>query len=73
MAEQMSRYLTFRELHVRDRFIAVPVDGDDSGHGGFRKASYIFMKVDCTEYNAIRQKDGISTHLPDSMRVLKVE
>ena len=76
--------LTFGELAIGDRFISFPLDGDDSGHGGFRGGSYLFEKVQTgwhtsgsigatalTE-NAKRLKDGIYSSMPPSMRILKV-
>jgi len=42
----MSKPLTFGELEIRDYFIDFPIDGDDSGHGGFRNGSYLFKKTE---------------------------
>jgi hypothetical protein len=41
----MSKPLTFRELSIGDCFISFPTDGDDSGHGGYRKGSYLLRKT----------------------------
>lgn len=70
----MSEYLTYGELEVGDRFIALPKPGDDSGHGGFRGSHYIFMKIEGAEVNrAVRQKNGVVSNMPDSMPIIKVE
>lgn len=37
--------LTFGELKVGQKFIGLPVPGDNSGHGGFKKGSYLFIKT----------------------------
>jgi hypothetical protein len=65
----MSTPLTFGELRPGDFFIGFPVDGDDSGHGGYRNGSYLFIKL----------RDGVGcdrrskeSTFPDSMRVLLV-
>ena len=80
----MSTPLTFEELKVGDHFISFPTDGDDSGHGGFRKGSYVFAKIEPNfplSYgkagpglidNCIRMVDGIKSHSPDTMLVYKV-
>lgn len=39
-----SKYFTFGELEVGDKFIALPVDGDDHGHGGWKGLCWIFVK-----------------------------
>ncbi len=40
-----SKPLTFGELKAGQKFISFPTDGDDSGHGGFRKGAYLFTKL----------------------------
>jgi len=63
----MSAYLTFGELNAGDRFIGLPQPGDDGGH-------YIFQKIEgAGRDNAMRQKDGILSCMPDSMPIIKVE
>src|SRR3989344_4474225 len=37
--------LTFGELKVGQKFIALPLPGDNHGHGGFKGAHYIFTKT----------------------------
>ena len=72
--------LTFGELEVGDKFISFPLDGDDSGHGGYRRGSYLFEKISDKDRvsdielveNAERLTDGVTTHNPPGMRVLKV-
>jgi len=41
-----SKPLTFGELAVGDCFIGFPIDGDDSGHGGFRETHNLFWKTE---------------------------
>lgn len=38
--------LTFGELSVGQKFIGLPLPGDNLGHGGFRGTAYIFIKTD---------------------------
>lgn len=38
--------LTFGELKEHDRFICLPLPGDNHGHGGFRGTEYIFVKTE---------------------------
>lgn len=74
-----SKPLTFGELEIGDSFIDFPVDGDDSGHGGFRKGSYVFKKIKPILSGAFKLKmntervtdKGLSS-FPDSMQVYKV-
>lgn len=75
----ISRPLTFGELRLNERFITFPIDGDDAGHGGYRKENYIFMKIleQPTAWkgytlNVRRMMDGTLTGMPDEMLVLKV-
>lgn len=74
--ETMSTPLTFGELEKGDKFIGFPLDGDDSGHGGFRGAHYVFIKlsgdVGSRGENAIRQCDGTLSGMPSSMKVIKI-
>ena len=67
----MSTPLTVGELEYGDKFIGFPRDGDDSGHGGFRNGSYIFVKAR-GDMNAVRLIDGVAMEQPDGMEVLKV-
>jgi hypothetical protein len=78
-----SKPLTFRELEIGQKFIAFPTDGDDSGHGGFQRPSYLFIKVDevlpalHTEEdlpdNAMRLNNGGHSRMPDEMGVLPID
>ncbi len=74
-----SKPLTFGELKVGEHFVDFPTDGDDSGHGGFRRGSYVFEKIDPTSTkienwfeNAIRKMDKVKSTFPDTMLVYKV-
>ncbi len=77
--------LTFGELKVGEKFICLPVPGDNHGHGGFKGAHYIFTKTHSEsteggclvpEYRgqgrAVNNR-GISSIDPDSMWVVLVE
>lgn len=70
-----SKPLTFGELKLGDHFVDFPMDGDDSGHGGFRKGVYVFEKIgkqhDRPE-NAIRVMDDMDSTFPDTMQVYKI-
>lgn len=71
--KQQSTPLTIGELELGDYWISFPQDGDDSGHGGYRRGSYVFRKMNADK--SIRLKDGVeSTHTGPSydMKVLKV-
>ncbi len=74
----MSKPLTFKELCIGDKFIGFPSDGDDSGHGGFRKGSYIFEKESLTATsnskfnNAKRMTDGNRSFIQEDGILLKV-
>lgn len=78
--------LTFGELKVGQKFIGLPYPGDNSGHGGFRSAYYIFtkthQKITKTESGlpygiphgrARDDKRGILTDCPDCMLIILVE
>lgn len=74
-----SKPLTFRELAVGDMFIGFPNDGDDNGHGGFRRGSYLFQKIQLLEGIEGVPKDnsrsvfrGTYSHTPDSKLVLRI-
>lgn len=75
--QRKSKPLTFGELAQGAKFIWFPVDGDDSGHGGFRGKHYIFTKLRESAgkngENAVRDHDGTLSHMPDRMEVLPVE
>ena len=65
--------LTFGDLQVGDRFISFPVDGDNSGHGGYLGSSRIFTKTrPWARKNAAREGDGVLSSVPDSMHVMKL-
>lgn len=62
--------LTFGELKVGQKFIGLPIPGDNEGYGGLRDAHYIFTK---TNYEKAVNNKGISRDFPDSMPVILVE
>ena len=79
MSAEMYEPLAFGDLKQGDKFIALPIPGDNSGHGGFKGAQYIFVKIKkisgpCGSYdNAVKIKSGTFSMVPDSMSVIKVE
>lgn len=72
--------LTFAELAVGEHFIAFPTDGDDSGHGGYRRGANLFKKVSMEDRksavelveNAEATRTGARSHMPLGMKVLKI-
>ncbi len=71
-----SKPLTFKELSIGDHFIAFPLDGDDSGHGGFRGASRVCKKLS-EDIGPLKDNDiaigtGITSHSPAKMKILRV-
>ncbi|MEY4744799.1 MAG: hypothetical protein RL272_744 [Candidatus Parcubacteria bacterium] len=75
-----SKPLTFGELAVGEHFVAFPLDGDDSGHGGFRRGHNLFRKISMEDrtgpadlaQNAQATGSGTRSHMPPGMKVLKV-
>lgn len=65
-----SKPLTFGELLKGDYYIAFPQDGDDSGHGGHRRGSYLYRKT--SETSAVRLFDHGHVSERPSPIVLKV-
>jgi hypothetical protein len=66
----MSEYLTFGELAKGSRFIMWPVDGDNSGHGGYRSPEYLWIKHD--ENYAVRTVDGGLVEFSRTTQVIQV-
>ena len=86
MPDDYFKPLTFRELQVGQTFIGLPCPGDNSGHGGFRKAHNLFIKTNrkITEDSsgisyaiphgrAMNIRSGVSSDYPNSMCVILVE
>lgn len=76
LPSKMFESSTFGDLRVGEKFIALPLPGDNSGHGGFKGKSWIFQRVrrsKGSDRNALRLKDGVLCSNPDSMPVLRVE
>jgi hypothetical protein len=74
------KVLTFGELKPGEQYIGLPIPGDNEGHGGFIGSYYIFEKteerLDNSELfydNAKRLIDGVLTHNPDFMAIIKVK
>ena len=85
MPDECFRPLTFKELGVGDKFIAFPLPGDNSGHGGFRGSMNLFTKTEKSRiyYDTSKIKFGVPTGvaidyrgvesmLPHSMHVIKI-
>ena len=67
--------LTFGDLSVEDKFIVMPMPGDNSGHDGFLNGSYLFQKIrtcSANNLNSVRLIDNMSFRMLDSMWVLKI-
>ena len=72
--------LTFGDLKIGDRYIALPFPGDNEGHGGFKGEYYIHEKIkpartnlSSLPNNTINIKNKIFSHIPDSMLIIKLE
>lgn len=80
--------LTFGELKICQKFICLPLPGDNSGHGGFRGTYHIFTKTHevVTEAapglsygiphgrgKATNDRRNLSSDFPHSMFVILVE
>ena len=65
-----SKPLTFKELGFGKWFIAFPIDGDDSGHGGYRGRHHLFIKTGNNE--ALKLLHSANSHMLDDMQVLEV-
>lgn len=75
-----SEKLTFGSLKRGDKFISFPLDGDNSGHGGYLGSSYLFVVTReagglalNTAGAAINIRTGVESSCPNAMYVLKVE
>lgn len=77
--------LTFKDLDIGDKFIAMPVAGDNRGHGGFKGAHYLFMKVNVSSahnkrtisgfgevHNAVNISTGTVLEMMESIEVIKI-
>jgi len=62
--------LTFEELKIEENFISFPLPGDNSGHGGFRETSWIFIKT--KENKAKNKKHGTESDFSHSMLVIRI-
>lgn len=78
MEEPFENYgtLEFKDLKIGDKYIALPVPGDNQRHVGFVKPYYIFEKIDKRDdlrYNSKRLKDNLLTKIPEKMPIIKIE
>ena len=72
--------LTFDDLKVGDPFIAFPVPGDNSGHGGYLRGHRLFTKTENIssgkmvpiESGAAVDGRGVVAYFPHRMTVLKI-
>lgn len=73
-----SKPLTFCELKVGSCFIFFPCDGDDAGHGGYRGAHRVFMKLNSNkaysggDENSIAVGSQVKSSMTPYMQVMKV-
>lgn len=88
LPEECFQTLKFGELKVGDKFISLPLPGDNHGHGGFRISHHVFIKnIECVtetisglEYHpsiqhgrATNMANGNSSDFPHSMPVILLE
>ena len=78
----MDDYTTFGELEISQKFITMPIPGDNNGHGGFKGIHYIFEKVtklvkdnnySTPHGRAVNRKTGAVSDLPHSLPIIIVE
>lgn len=60
----------FGDIPIGTKFIGFPIDGDNSGHGGYMGAYHVFVKTD--DEHATNIKYGHSSIYPKSMKILIV-
>jgi len=60
----------YQVLLLKPRIAAHRIDGDDSGHGGFRSGAYVFRKV--SNAGGRRLVDENISTFPAPMEVMKV-
>lgn len=70
--------LTFGDLTKGDKFISMPLPGDNNGHDGLLVRHFVFVKTDqiChpqTPQNAVRLSDGHSDYFKDHLEVILVK
>ena len=86
MTEGCFEPLTFGEILVDQRFITLPLPGDNHGHGGLRQAHYVFVKThqSVTEANlgvpygvshgrAMNESRKVPSDFPNSMPIILLE
>lgn len=66
MPDECFEPLTFGELKVGQKFVGFPLPGDNSGHGGFRGAHYIYTK---THEVVTEAAPGLSYGIPNGRAV----
>lgn len=72
--------LTFGELNVGDKFIGIPVPGDNNGHGGLRGGYHLFCKTESArstyfplgERNAVKLLNNNPYYFTRDAQILKV-
>jgi hypothetical protein len=71
--------LEFRELIAGDKYISLPIPGDNKKSGsGFRNPYYLFQKIQPIKqngysYNCVELWQGRLTYTPDEMPVIKIK
>lgn len=76
-----SEKLTFADLKRGDKFICFPVDGDNSGHGGYLGESILFVVTQEARFQrgggdpiglSVNIGRGVESNCPGEMPVIKV-
>ena len=80
MPKRFYNALEFEELKIGDKFIGLPLPGDNRGHGGLRNAHHVFKKIafrvnnfSGPPENALRLMDRSLSQFPEGMPVIKIE
>ena len=83
MPAEFFETLTFRDIEVGQKFICLPMPGDNNGHGGLKGAHYIFTKTSREIFYVGHNKrhpigtaadsKGITHDFPRSMPVILLE
>jgi hypothetical protein len=70
--------LEFGDLAVGDKYISLPIPGDNSKPGsGFKNTYSLLQKIqlieESHEYNSVELKTGRPIHSPQDLPVIKIE
>ncbi len=70
-SEEEFEPMTFGELKVGERFICMPVPGDNHGHGGFRGVHWIFIKINEEKAQNLSTRDF--TDITTTLHIIQVK